>query len=366
MLRLDKGSMMHSAYVDQAKSPDATATTAAVEYGVPRQGGQSHEVSGRGPSHPRRRRRQRRPTTRFLLLVVLSLGAALLFGGTIIVNACESWQRALSLALTTAFQQPHSPAAHATTNTTHEWSWDSIKPSRTLRWHSCYDGAYECARLDVPLDWQDPTDDARVVLAISKLRAAATTTADDYRGAVFFNPGGPGGSGIWALQDRGAKLQAIIGRNHDVIAWDPRGVGASTPRVDCWEGSSSRRRLWALQDPGVIDAHPGVLNDAYARAAALSRMCEERVGAAAPGLLRHVSTASHARDLLEILGQNGGGDDRLRYWGFSYGTVLGGVFASMYPDKVERLVSDGECIPTLHAIERDTDIRGNYYLSGLR
>ncbi|KAK7750156.1 hypothetical protein SLS62_007907 [Diatrype stigma] len=354
MLRLDKGSMMHSAHADQAKPPDATrraAAAAAVYYGFQ----QSQELDRREQQHGRGRRQR----TRFFVL--LSLGAALLFGGTF-VNA-DSWRAFLAPA---AFRE-HLPATTTITtgagNTTHEWSWSSIKPSRTLRWHACYDGAYECARLDVPLDWQDPRDDARVVLAISKLRATAAGT--DYRGAVFFNPGGPGGSGIWALQDRGAQLQAIIGRNHDVISWDPRGVGASTPRVDCWstdalprkegEGggdgggrsgisSESRRRLWALQDPGVIDAHPGMLSDVYARAAAFSRMCEERVGAAAPGLLRHVSTASHARDLLEILDQNGGssGDDpKLRYWGFSYGTVLGGVFASMYPERVERLVSDG-------------------------
>lgn len=266
-----------------------------------------------------------RLTARFLL--GLSLGAALLFGS--LVNA-ESWRALAALKERTL--------DHGRDNTT-EFSWLDIKPSRKLQWHTCYDGAYECARLDVPLDWQDPTDDERVILAISKLKATTTDPAD-YKGAVFFNPGGPGGSGVWALQDRGAKLQTITGRNHDVISWDPRGIGASVPRVECWGGDAVSRRLWGIQDPGVIDAHPGVLNDAFARATAFSQMCEERVTRETPGLLEHVGTASHARDLLEIMEQMG--LEKLRYWGFSYGTVLGGVFASMYPDKVERLVSDGE------------------------
>ncbi|RYP89192.1 hypothetical protein DL769_000162 [Monosporascus sp. CRB-8-3] len=166
-----------------------------------------------------------------------------------------------------------------------------------------------------------------------KLKASETS---GYKGPVFFNPGGPGGSGIFAMQDRGALLQTIIGKNHDLIAFDPRGIGASVPRVDCWD-SPEKRRLWALQDVGVVNAHPGTVNDAFVRATAFSQMCERNMNAS--GLLPHLSTISHARDMLEILQQMG--EDKLKYWGFSYGTILGGVFASMYPEKVERLVSDG-------------------------
>ncbi|RYP69197.1 hypothetical protein DL770_008295 [Monosporascus sp. CRB-9-2] len=167
------------------------------------------------------------------------------------------------------------------------------------------------------------------------MRLKATDTSD-YKGPVFFNPGGPGGSGIFAMQDRGVLLQTIIGKNHDLVTFDPRGVGASVPRVDCWD-LPERRRLWALQDVGVVNAHPGTVNDAFARATAFSQTCERNMNES--GLLPHLSTASHARDMLEILQQMG--EDKLKYWGFSYGTILGGVFASMYPDKVERLVSDG-------------------------
>ncbi|KAI1453229.1 alpha/beta-hydrolase [Annulohypoxylon moriforme] len=216
-----------------------------------------------------------------------------------------------------------------------DWKWSDIQPSRTLRWHRCYNDSYDCSRLDVPMDWLDPSDDpsGRVVLAITRLRATET---DSYQGSIIFNPGGPGGSGVYALRDRGALLQTIAGRNHDIISFDPRGIGASIPRVDCW-GSEEKSRLWQLQDVGVVDAHPGVIFDAFARATAFSEACERNMNNS--GLLSHISTVSHARDLLEIMHQIG--QDKLKYWGFSYGTILGGVFAAMYPDKIERLVSDG-------------------------
>ncbi|KAI0424725.1 hypothetical protein F5Y09DRAFT_323575 [Xylaria sp. FL1042] len=212
--------------------------------------------------------------------------------------------------------------------------WSTIEPSRDLQWHSCYNGAYDCARLDLPMDWPSPSDKERVVLAIIRLRA---TEREDYRGPVFFNPGGPGGSGVFALKDHGTSLQTIIGRNYDLISFDPRGIGATLPRIECWD-TSEQRQLWDLQDVGVVNAHPGIIHDIYARGVAYSQACETHM-AEKSNILQHVSTVSHARDMLEILHRLG--HEKLKYWGFSYGTVIGGVFAAMYPDKVERLVSDG-------------------------
>ncbi|KAI0195439.1 hypothetical protein F4808DRAFT_440559 [Astrocystis sublimbata] len=214
------------------------------------------------------------------------------------------------------------------------WEWTTIEPSRDLQWHSCYDGAYDCARLDLPMDWRGPSDEERVLLAVMRLRAIER---DDYRGPVIFNPGGPGDSGIFALKDHGASLQTIIGHNHDLVSFDPRGIGATLPRIECWD-SPEQRQTWDLQDVGVVDAHPGIIYDVYARAAAFSQTCESHM-VGRSNILHHVGTASHARDMLEIVHKLG--QDKLKYWGFSYGTVLGGVFAAMYPDKVERLVSDG-------------------------
>lgn len=213
------------------------------------------------------------------------------------------------------------------------FSWSDIEPSQTLEWQPCFGDGFDCARLDVPVDWLEPSEDDRVILAIARLRATSTT---DYKGPVFFNPGGPGGSGIWALKDHGEHLQTIVGRNHDLVTFDPRGIGASVPRIECW-GSTQSRHNWAMQETPVIDSHPGVLYDVWARAAGFSMACEQSHSGS--GFLEHIGTASHARDMLEILDQMG--EDKLQYWGFSYGTILGGTFAAMYPDKVGRLVSDG-------------------------
>jgi len=276
----------------------------------------------------------------------VSTGVALLFVVVIVlvINHICDLRRPAILTSSAATRVPASPPTNNDEPKQQQtaggrFNWADVTPSRTLRWKPCYDGENDCARLDLPMDWLDPSQDAskRVILAVIRLRAAANTT--NYRGPVFFNPGGPGGSGVWALRDHGRDLQAIVGDNHDIISFDPRGVGASVPRIECWPGGSAQdRAIWELQDVGVLDAHPGVLNDAFARAGALSRVCEQNMEAS--GILHHSSTAYHARDMLEILEQTG--NEKIRYWGFSYGTVLGGTFAAMYPDRVERMVNDGE------------------------
>lgn len=128
-------------------------------------------------------------------------------------------------------------------------------------------------------------------------------------------------------------------------------VGASTPRIECWL-SNQDRSLWAQQNTEVVDSHSGVLNDAYARSTAFSQLCSSTFETGSNNnpsatssnftgsFLEYVSTTSVARDMLEIMNKTG--SVKLKYWGFSYGTYLGGVFAAMYPDKIDRLVSDGK------------------------
>ncbi|KAJ4268709.1 hypothetical protein NW762_002777 [Fusarium torreyae] len=206
--------------------------------------------------------------------------------------------------------RPHPEPTEIEDPTTKPWSWG-----------------------DVPMDWLEPSDDKRVVLGVIKLPAKSK---DNPVSPLFVNPGGPGGSGVSLVKRAGEVLQAVAGDNHDVISFDPRGVGVSTPRVECW-GSSQKRMLWALQETPVADEHPGLIYDTYARASAYSSTCEAAMEET--GITRFLGSASIARDMLEILDKTG--NEKLRYWGLSYGTILGGVFAGLYPERVERLVSDG-------------------------
>ncbi|PVH75165.1 hypothetical protein DL98DRAFT_562512 [Cadophora sp. DSE1049] len=196
--------------------------------------------------------------------------------------------------------------------------------------YKCYDDL-ECSRLSVPLDWLKPSVGRRVVLAIVRRNATDHT---NYLGPIFVNPGGPGGSGVEWVIDGGKALQAAAGKNHDIISWDPRGVGATTPSGHCWS-NPQEAQIWEMGKLGLVNSHPGMLYDIYARVSSLNAQCENKMSE----LTKYAGTTSVARDMLAI--SKALGLDKVRFWGQSYGTVLGGTFAAMFPEKVERMVLDG-------------------------
>lgn len=91
-----------------------------------------------------------------------------------------------------------------------------------------------------------------------------------------------------------------------------------------------------MSDPPVLDAYPGALYEAYAHAAAFSQQCASHVQEVG----KYVTTASLARDMLHISGKLG--EEKVKYWGFSYGTYVAATFAALFPDRVGRMVSDGK------------------------
>ncbi|OJU84290.1 MAG: hypothetical protein BGO11_02175 [Solirubrobacterales bacterium 70-9] len=171
---------------------------------------------------------------------------------------------------------------------------------------------------------------------------------DERIGSFFFNPGGPGSSGVDALKDplTVAALDRAGGGRFDVVSWDPRGVGAGS-RVRCFTGKRAEARFWGdLSIPTTAAA-----SRAYRRkAAAYARRC----GAESGGLLRHISIIESARDLDHLRSLLG--ERRLNYVGWSYGTFLGQTYANMYPERVRAMVLDGVVDAAAYVRGRESSI----------
>ncbi|WP_028708800.1 alpha/beta hydrolase [Propionicicella superfundia] len=191
--------------------------------------------------------------------------------------------------------------------------------SQKIEWREC--GENECATVRVPLDYSAPDGQA---ITIAMTRRAAT--AGPRIGTLFINPGGPGASG----QDYVDSFQTTGLERFDIVGWDPRGSGESTP-VTCY-GTSETDAFVELDASPDDDAENRALLEGTK---AFARSCLEHSGA----LLAHVSTQDTARDL-DLLRQLVG-DDELYYAGVSYGTMIAATYAQMFPDKVGRMMLDG-------------------------
>ncbi|GGU72217.1 peptidase [Streptomyces litmocidini] len=188
---------------------------------------------------------------------------------------------------------------------------------------------WECSFLQTPLDWSAPDGD-RIELAL--IRARAKDSARRI-GSLVFNFGGPGGSGVTGLPGFAGDYETLRGR-YDLVSFDPRGVGRSDP-VEC-ATDKELDAYYALDFTPDDTAEERTLSDAQKRYA---KGCERDAGAALP----HVGTENAARDMdlmRQVLG-----DEKLHYFGISYGTELGGVYAHMFPGNVGRAVFDGVVDP---------------------
>ena len=173
----------------------------------------------------------------------------------------------------------------------------------------------------MPLDYSRP-DGQAITVALAKRPA----TASRRLGTLFVNPGGPGGSGISLVQAfRGGGLG-----EYDVVGWDPRGVGRSTP-VQCFNGADLDRYRSMDNSPDDAAETTAMINEARR----LGRSCLQRSGI----LLEHISTAETVRDL-DLL-RSLVGDSKINYLGFSYGTAIGAGYAQLFPARVGRMALDG-------------------------
>lgn len=193
----------------------------------------------------------------------------------------------------------------------------------SVTWKAC-GGGFECATLDVPLDYTKP---AARTIELALVRLPATKPAER-QGILLANPGGPGASGIEFTRSWARALDSGIRERFDIIGWDPRGIGASTP-LDCHEN---------LQALIAADPTPDTEEEWDAMVAenrAMAAECERESGA----LLPHLGTKNVARDMDAIRAALG--EERLNYIGYSYGTVIGQAYAELFPKRIRAMVLDG-------------------------
>lgn len=203
---------------------------------------------------------------------------------------------------------------------------------QSLAWDDC-GGGFECATAIAPLSWDDPAQ-GTIELALKRLPASGEKI-----GSLLTNPGGPGGSGIEYITSAAGSIGEPVKEAYDVIGFDPRGVGASTPVVclDDAAKDASLSRAYPDSDEGRAEMTADL--KAWADA------CAQNTG----DLLGNVDTQSAARDMDMLRAALG--DSTLNYLGFSYGTQLGATYAGLYPEKVGRMVLDGAIDTTLTSDE---------------
>lgn len=178
----------------------------------------------------------------------------------------------------------------------------------------------QCGKITVPLDYAQPKR-GKVDLAMVRIKSSG-----DKRGSLLLNFGGPGGAGVSGLL-ASQKEFAYLGKGYDVVSFDPRGVGQSSP-VTCGDADAEDPTAPA-DEP---DDDPAVLLDEVKK---VSDKCAKESGPVLP----YVGTINVSRDM-DVMRQVLG-DKKLNYLGFSYGTRLGSVYAAQFPKKVGRMVLDG-------------------------
>lgn len=203
----------------------------------------------------------------------------------------------------------------------------------SLTWVEC--GApYQCATLRVPLDYADAN--SRMI----ELALVRTPAKDPSRriGSLLVNPGGPGASGVDFARSIAPAFPVEVRDRFDIVGFDPRGVAASTPLL-CHDN---------IQALAASEPEPSN-DDQWAEVTRITRdfatLCGQRGG----DLLPHLGSLDVVRDMDRI--REAVGDDKLTYVGFSYGTLLGELYADRFPTRVRALVLDGAIDPGLTADE---------------
>ena len=203
----------------------------------------------------------------------------------------------------------------------------------TLSWHGC-DAKFECATLRVPVSYSDRRG-PQIPISVVELVATRPHPIGD----IVFNPGGPGASGVQYLEGVASVFPSSLRARFNLVSFDPRGVGSSEP-LQCL--TSAGIRAWVGVNP--TPATPRQIARVVSASKAFVRGCER---SASRAFIASLSTANNARDMDRLrvaLGQS-----KLTYYGLSYGTFLGTVYAEMFPKHIRAMVLDGAVDPALDA-----------------
>ncbi|HET6709801.1 alpha/beta fold hydrolase, partial [Amycolatopsis sp.] len=193
---------------------------------------------------------------------------------------------------------------------------------------------YSCARYRVPIDH----DNASLgTIDIAMLKRAARTP-DKRVGSLFLNPGGPGGSGLRLPISGPAIFQPQVLDRFDLIGFDPRGVGQSNP-LRCFTTQEDADEVFGAQI--AVPLSRTEISGTLASYRDYGRFCKNNAGS----LLNHMSTKDVVRDLDKL--RAAVGDQKLTFVGFSYGTLIGSTYTSMFPKQSRAIVIDGNVDPAL-------------------
>ncbi len=200
----------------------------------------------------------------------------------------------------------------------------------TLAWTACGTG-FQCATARVPLDYRQPNGPT---ISIAVMRHQATDPAHRI-GTLFVNGGGPTEQ-LADFDKEYTELPANVIADYDIVAFDPRGFGYSSA-VQCFPTQSAEQSFVAPAESFGLPYSQDQIAIWEKTWTAFDATCAKTN--ASSGLLQHDSTADVARDM-DLLRQ-AVGDPVLNYFGVSYGTLLGSIYANLFPHNVGRMVLDG-------------------------
>jgi pimeloyl-ACP methyl ester carboxylesterase len=243
-------------------------------------------------------------------LVAVTAAAAVVVGGLVVAPLAMADQAA--------------PAAKQKEYTPPPVEWGDCENPRLV------EAGAQCGFVVVPLDYAKPNGQ-KIKLAVSRVTHKGPD--DQYQGPMLVNPGGPGGSGlIYAIF--GDFVPNGAGDDYDWVGFDPRGVGSSQPALSCDPNFDGYNR------PFYVPISPGIEKAWLTRSKNYSKDCKRAGGK----LLEHMTTIEVAKDVDSI--RKALGSEQINYYGFSYGTYLGQVYGTMFPERMRRVIFDGNVDPT--------------------